>query len=90
MHVHGCSKDHGGAFTCDCPVGHIKKLPCRTETVCGGSLRAVNAKLLSALEEWANHVEQWHQAEAMGGGRRCTNCVLLERAAREAIEEARK
>ncbi|KKL66152.1 hypothetical protein LCGC14_2147790 [marine sediment metagenome] len=71
---------------CSCKASHV----CAS---CQGQdehLRTVNRQLLEALEEWTNHVEQWHQAEQIGGGRRCTDCVSLERAAREAIEEARK
>jgi hypothetical protein len=54
MHVHNCS-EHGGAFTCTCPVGHIKSLRCRTG--CTESLRTVNAKLLEALEEIEVYLE---------------------------------
>jgi hypothetical protein len=52
-------------------------------------LRAVNAKLLEALEDVIDHVDRFH-GEAGYPGNRCEWCVSVESRAREAIEEARK
>ncbi len=53
-------------------------------------LRAINKKLLAALEEALAHADRWHGEGQSGEGRRCTSCIEFQPGVRTAIKEAKK
>ena len=53
------------------------------------ALRAINAKLLAALEAWIEHVDRFHHEHSYPGNR-CDWCLSREAEAREAIREAKE